>query len=143
MIEQIKYKNELYAILVNQNFKKKGGINFFTPNNLGLQCGFMKHKKNHSIKPHSHSKRLSKIFYTTEVLFLLKGKLRVDFYTEKQKYVFSKIIKANNIIILIKGGHGFKVIQPIEMLEVKQGPYNVRRDKIRFTKVDESKVKLK
>ena len=103
----------------------------------------MKHKKNHSIKPHSHSKRLSKIFYTTEVLFLLKGKLRVDFYTEKQKYLFSKIIKANNIIILIKGGHGFKVIQPIEMLEVKQGPYNLIKDKVKFSGIYEKKSKKK
>ena len=143
MIENITYKKKLYALIIRRQFRKKNGINFFTSKEATQQFGFMKHKKNHSIKPHSHSKRLSKIFYTTEVLFLLKGKLRVDFYTEKQKYLFSKIIKANNIIILIKGGHGFKVIQPIEMLEVKQGPYNVRRDKIRFTKVDERKVKLK
>ena len=43
----------------------------------------MKHKKNHVIKPHLHLKRLNKIFYTSETIVLLKGKLRVDFYDNK------------------------------------------------------------
>jgi len=143
VIEQIKYKNKLYALIVRKNFRKKRGISFFTPKNLNLQFGYMKHKKNFFIKPHRHKKRLSKIFYTSEVIHLLKGKLRVDFYSEKKKYLFSKIIKTNDIITLIGGGHGFKTIEPVEMLEVKQGPFQASHDKIKFKKIDEKKIKIK
>ena len=142
MIQQIKHKNKLYALII-RNFRKKKGVSFFTPNNLSLQCGYMNHKKNHIIKPHSHKRRLSKIFYTSEVLCLLKGKLRVDFYTDKKIYLFSKIIKANDIIALIKGSHGFKTIEPVQMIEVKQGPFHINRDKVRFEKIDEKKIKVK
>ena len=45
MIEKILHKKKLLAILVRKNYRKKKGINFFTPNHLNLQCGFMKHKK--------------------------------------------------------------------------------------------------
>ena len=143
MLEQIKYKRKLYALIIRGSFRKKKGVSFFTPNNLNLQCGYMNHKKNYFIKPHRHKKRLSKIFYTSEVIYLLKGKLRVDFYTEKQKYLFSKIIKANDIITLIQGSHGFKTIEPVEMLEVKQGPFNMMQDKVKFEKIYEDKIKIK
>jgi len=143
MIEKIFYKKKLYSLIVRKSFRKKKGISFFTPNNLNLQCGYMKHKKNHIIKPHMHMKRLSKIFYTSEVIYVLKGKLRVDFYTEKKKYLFSKIIKANDIIVLIQGSHGFKTLEPVEMIEVKQGPFKISHDKIKFDKIDENKIKIK
>lgn len=143
MIEKIIYKKKLFALIVRKNFRKKKGINFFTSNNLNLQCGFMKHEKNHFIKPHSHQKRENKIFYTSEVLLILKGKLRVDFYNDNKNYLYSKIVNANNILILIKGSHGFKVLSPIEMLEIKQGPYKMLKDKIKFRTVNENLIKIK
>ena len=142
MLEQIKYKNKIYALIVRKNFRKKKGVSFFTPDNFNLQFGYMKHQKNYFIKPHLHKKRLSKIFYTSEVIHLLKGKLRIDFYNDKKNYLFSKIIVANDIITLIQGSHGFKTIEPVEMLEVKQGPFHERHDKIKFKKVDEKKIKI-
>ena len=90
MIEKIQYKKKLLAIIVRKNYRKKRGVNFFTPNHLNLQCGFMKHKKNHIIKPHLHLKRLNKIFYTSETIILLKGKLRVDFYDNKKNIFLVK-----------------------------------------------------
>ena len=45
--------------------------------------------------------------------------------------------------MLVQGGHGFKVLKNIEMLEIKQGPYNLIKDKIKFENIDDSKVKLK
>jgi cupin fold WbuC family metalloprotein len=143
MIEKILYKKKLFALIVRKNFRKKKGINFFTSNNLNLQCGFMKHEKNHLIKPHSHQKRENKIFYTSEVLLILKGKLRVDFYNNNKNYLYSKIVNANDILILIKGSHGFKVLSPIEMLEIKQGPYKMLKDKIKFRPVNENIIKIK
>ena len=143
MIEKIKYNKKILALIVRKTFRKKKGINFFTSNNLNLQCGYMKHEKNHLIKPHSHQRRENKIFYTSEVLLILKGKLRVDFYYNKEKYLHSKIVNANDILILIKGSHGFKVLSPIEMLEIKQGPYKMLKDKIKFRPVNENIIKIK
>ena len=45
--------------------------------------------------------------------------------------------------MLSDGGHGFKVIKDVKMIEVKQGPYSLSMDKIKFDKVDESKIKIK
>ena len=143
MIEKILHKKRLFALIVRRQFRKKSGINFFTSKEATQQFGFMKHKKNHFIKPHKHNKRLTRILRTTEVILLLKGTLRVDFYNDKYKYLFSKKINERDIIMLIHGGHGFKVLKNVEMIEVKQGPYSLASDKIKFKKVDEKKIKFK
>ena len=93
--------------------------------------------------PHKHNKRLTKILITTEVIILFKGILRVDFYNDKKKYLFSKKIYAGDIIMLVNGGHGFKVLKDIEMLEIKQGPYSLVKDKIKFENTDENEIKIK
>jgi len=36
---------------------------------------------------------------------------------------------------LISGGHGFKVLSKLEMLEIKQGPFVGEKDKIRLKKI--------
>ena len=74
---------------------------------------------------------------------MLKGVLRVDFYDDHRIYLFSKIINAKDIIMLVNGGHGFKVIKNVEMIEVKQGPYNLSKDKKKFNSVNEKKVRIK
>ena len=131
------------ALIVRGKYRKKKGITFFTPNESTQQFGYMKHKKEYIIKPHLHKKRMTKIYYTTEVILILKGILRVDFYTQTKKYLFSKVLKDKDIIMLVSGGHGFKVLKNLEMLEIKQGPYNLIKDKIKFENIAEKNVKVK
>ena len=142
MIEKVIHNKRLLALIARGKYRKKKGITFFTPNNSTQQFGYMKHKKKYIIKPHLHKKRLTKISYTTEVILLLKGILRVDFYNTHKKYLFSKILKEKDIIMLVHGGHGFKILKDVEMLEIKQGPYNLIKDKIKFENIDDKKVKL-
>ena len=143
MIEKIIFKKRLLALIVKGKYRNKRGITFFTPKESTQQFGYMKHKKKHVIKPHLHKKRVTKISYTTEVILILKGILRVDFYISKKKYLFSKILKAKDIIMLVHGGHGFKVLKEVEMLEIKQGPYSLIKDKIKFDEIHENKIKIK
>ena len=135
MIEKIIHKKKLLALIVKGKYRNKKGITFFTPSESIQQFGYMKHKKAYIIKPHLHKKRLTKIFYTTEVILLLKGMIRVDFYNQFKKYLFSKILKEKDIIMLVHGGHGFKILKDVEMLEIKQGPYNLIRDKIKLLEI--------
>ena len=143
MIEKVFHKKKLFALIVRKKFRQKSGINFFTNKSDTQQFGYMKHKKDYDIMPHQHKKRVTKISMTTEVIILFKGILRVDFYDNKKNYLFSKKVYSKDVIMLVNGGHGFKVIKDVEMLEVKQGPYNLSKDKIKFNQIDEKKIRLK
>ena len=144
MKQIIKHKKKILAIIVKNAIKnKKKGIQFFSPNNFTQQLGLFNHQSGKIIKPHTHNKFVRKINKTTEVLFILDGVLRVDFYKNKKEYLYSKIVKKNDLIILNEGSHGFKVIKKVKMFEVKQGPYYKKVDKIKFEAVDEKKDKIK
>jgi hypothetical protein len=143
MIEKIIYKNKILAIILYANYRKKG-INFFTPKSFSQQLGYMNRPKGYKIKPHLHKKISRKIEYTNEVLFIKSGIVRVDFYNNSKKYLKSKILKKNDVILLITGAHGFEMIRKSEIIEVKQGPYlEENYDKTRFKSVDPDKVNIK
>ena len=143
MIEKIKHKNKLFALIVRGKYRNKKGISFFTDNKDIQQFGYMYHKKNHIIKPHLHKKQMRKLLHTSEVILILKGILRVDFYNKKKNYLFSKLLREKDIIMLVHGAHGFRVIKDVQMLEIKQGPYITKLDKIKFDETNESKIKIK
>ncbi len=130
--EQVTHDGELLAIIISHQYSEDG-IHFFTPNQFSQQLAFMKHPAGKEIAPHVHNPVPREILYTQEVLFIRKGRLRVDFYTEEQKYIKSLVLSAGDVILLIKGGHGFQVLEELEMFEVKQGPYAGDKDKTRFT----------
>ena len=131
MIEYIKYADQTFSIIVREKFHKPG-INFFTPNDYSQQLAYMSHPKGKEIQPHVHKMIEREVLYTQETLFIRKGKLRVDFFSDDQNFLESRILVAGDVILLIKGGHGFKVLEDIEMFEVKQGPYAGDEDKVKF-----------
>jgi hypothetical protein len=76
------------------------------------------------------------------VIFLKSGKVRVDFYSSNKIYLKSKILVCGDVILLASGGHGFKMLEESEMIEVKQGPYAGEEDKERFIAVSPSEIDL-
>ena len=46
-------------------------------------------------------------------------------------------------VLLASAGHGFEVLEDLEMFEVKQGPYAAHEDKVRFEGVHTENVQLK
>ena len=97
-----------------------------------MQLGSMHHPAGKIITPHLHNPVSREVLYTNEVIFIRKGKLRVDFYDGSQVYLESRILEAGDVILLVEGGHGFEVLEEVEMFEIKQGPYAGQRDKTRF-----------
>jgi len=133
MNEEIIYKKTIFATIIRgESYKKKEGINFFTKNSFPLQVAYINHKRNHVIMPHVHLRKKRKIFQTSEVLIILKGKLKVDFYTKNEKFLKSRVLKKNDIIVFLNGGHGFYVKEKCSFIEVKQGPFFPSSDKKRI-----------
>jgi mannose-6-phosphate isomerase-like protein (cupin superfamily) len=142
MHEEIRNKGELLAIIVRSAYDKPG-ITFFTSNDLSQQLAFMHHPAGKIIEPHVHNPVPREVHYTQEVLFIRRGKVRVDFYDTDQIYLESRILEQGDVILLATGGHGFEVLEELEMLEVKQGPYAGDQDKTRFAAVSRTRVDIK
>lgn len=134
MIHRIIHNNELLAIIISHKFSDPG-INFFTPADFSQQLGYICHPAGKIIEPHAHNPVAREVYYTQEVLFIKRGKLRVDFYDKAKHFLKSYILETGDTILLAAGGHGFEVLEDVEMIEVKQGPYSGDTDKTRFIPV--------
>ena len=139
MTEHIINNDNLLAIIVRKDFSKEG-IHFFTPDDFSQQLAYMKRGKDYVIAPHTHNPHSRQVFQTQEVLVIKSGSVRVDFYDEQRNYLESTILLSGDIILLAQGGHGFKMLEESEILEVKQGPYAGDADKTRFEPIAESEV---
>ena len=132
-LEFIKKNNNLLAIIIRSNYKKKG-TEFFTPDNFPQQVGFISKKKGEIIEAHIHRLIKREISLTQEVLIIRKGKIKVNFYNVEKKYFDYRILKKGDIILLTGGGHGYEILEDVDMIEIKQGPYLGKNDKVRFDK---------
>jgi len=130
-IEIVKHDNDILAIIIRSNFTTDG-IKFFTPDDFSQQLAYMHHKKGRKIKPHSHRPLTREICFTQEVLFIKSGKLKVDLYLSNHTYHSTHILDAGDTVVLAGGGHGFEVLEDIDLIEVKQGPYAGDMDKTHF-----------
>ena len=142
MIETLKSGDQLLAVIVSGSFREPG-IHFFTPNDLSQQLAYMRHPAGKVIDPHVHNPVSRNVHYTQEVLIIKRGRLRVDFYDDTQNYLESRILVEGDVILLATGGHGFEVLEEVEMVEVKQGPYAGDQDKTRFNGVAAERILVK
>lgn len=129
---EVKNADQIIGIILKNDFSAEG-IQFFTPNHFSQQLAYMHHQKGHVIFPHVHNLIVREVHFTQEVLIIKKGKLRVDFYDDDRHFLESHFLNEGDVILLCGGGHGFEVIEEVEMIEIKQGPYAGENDKTRFS----------
>jgi hypothetical protein len=140
-VQNICDNSGLLAVIIRADFQADG-IVFATPNELPQQLGYMNRPAGYEIAPHVHVLKRYEVEFSSETLFIRKGKVRIDFYSEDKRYLSSEILTAGDVVLLSRGGHGFEMLEESEIIEVKQGPYESDNDKIRFTGVEKNKIIL-
>jgi len=142
MIERVLDHDQVIALIL-RNHQSESGVHFLTPDDYSQQLAYMHHPPGKTIDPHVHNHIPREVHYTQEVLFIKKGKLRVDFYNSQKNYLESRVLETGDVILLASGGHGFEVLEDLEMIEVKQGPYAGDADKVRFAAVSKDNIRIR
>ena len=142
MIEKVFHNEQLLSIIIRTNYKSDG-IEFFTPDDFSQQLAYMNRAKDYVIPPHVHNPVQRDVHFTQEVLVIITGKVRVDYYDDDRNYLESRELNEGDVVLLAYGGHGFEMLEDSEIIEVKQGPYAGELDKIRFEPVSKDKVEIK
>lgn len=131
-VERIQYHGEQLGLIVRADFDPHG-IQFLTEDAEPLQLGVMRRPKDHVIAPHTHKPTRRIVDRICEVLYVVEGRVEVTFFTEQREVVCVRELVAGDCVMLISGGHGFRVLEDCKMIEVKQGPYEgLHFDKFRF-----------
>ena len=105
---------------------------FLVPPECNLQVGFVVYPTGGEIARHTHCALERHIVGTPEVLVVRKGHCEVAIYNEARDHVATRELRPGDILVIVAGGHGFRMFEDTVLLEVKQGPYIGLNEKERF-----------
>jgi hypothetical protein len=131
--EEIKSNDTILAIIVRSGYSSDNAYTFFTNDDDTLQLAYIHHPAGKSVESHIHNDIKREVYRTKEVVFIKSGRLKTDFYNEKREFISSRILEKGDVVLLSQGGHSFEVLEEVEMIVTKQGPYIGEEDKTRFS----------
>ncbi len=119
-MEKIFYKKKLIGIRLN--VFPNGSVPHTDPNTfLGLLT--LKHPKGKYLKAHIHLPKKRVTQRLQECFIVRKGKVRIDLFGDDKKFFKYIYLKKGQLFIALSGGHGFKVLEDCEIIELKNGPF--------------------
>lgn len=130
-IEQVQSKGRTLAYVVRAAYAPER-TTFPTPSELPLQLGFVVYGAGSEIARHVHRPIERHLRGTSEVLVVKKGRCWIDIYDDDRELIVSRELRTGDIMLMVGGGHGFRMIEDTILLEVKQGPYTGLDEKERF-----------
>ena len=115
---------DLTLAIVIRSADWKEGLHFISCNRDYQQVGIWCYNSGQKLAPHIHSTVPREVLWTQEVVFVKDGRIRADIYTVEKEFLRSVFLEAGDTIILLNGGHGYKILEDnTKVLEIKNGPY--------------------
>ena len=130
-VERIMWKGKLLAYIMAGD-GDPDSTTFLTPPDINLQLGFVVYPAGGEVARHTHRPLERHTVGTCEVLVLRKGRCLVDIYNDDRKLVATRELNQGDILLMVGGGHGFRMQEDSVFLEIKQGPYTGADEKERF-----------
>lgn len=142
-ITEVRSGDRLIALIIPSGYREPG-IHFFTPEAFSQQLAYIRHPAGKLIDSHVHNSVVREVHSTLEVLVIKSGRIRIDLYDDAHVYLESRMLIGGDVILLVSGGHGFEVIEEVEMIEVRQGPcVSDGADKTRFPPVPSDQLRVR
>lgn len=128
MVENILYNNKVIARIIGAE-ELDGPFKFFTEDEDNLQIARWNHPKGYQCKPHLHNLLPKTIHLVHEAIFVLRGELKVTFYTPEGRPVAERILREFDICHSMSCGHGYEVLtDDTKIVEFKNGPFSGDKD---------------
>ena len=130
-LEQILYEGKPLAYIIRSEMSPEA-TTFLTPPEFKQQVGFVVYSAGGEIQRHVHRALERHLVGTSEVLILRKGSCEIDVYDNEHELIATRELRQGDIMLMVDGGHGFRMLEDTVFLEVKQGPYTGLDEKKRF-----------
>lgn len=131
MIEHITWDDQPLCYIIRAgNLPEE--TTFLTPPEFKQQVGFIVYPSGGEVSRHFHRPLNRQIVGTSEVLIVQKGRCLIDVYNDDGDLVATRELNPGDLMLMVGGGHGFRMLEDTVFLEVKQGPYSGLEEKERF-----------
>ncbi|MFB0564471.1 MAG: hypothetical protein ACETWK_02180 [Candidatus Aminicenantaceae bacterium] len=131
LVERVCWGEICLALIIRASFLPNE-TTFITPPEYKQQLGYVVYPAGSGIQRHLHRPLRRNITGTSEVLVIKQGRCEIDIYNVDQELVATRELYKGDIMLLVEGGHGFRMLEDTVFLEIKQGPYLGLDEKERF-----------
>jgi hypothetical protein len=129
-IETIEFCGKRYAEVIWSDTQAEETI-FFSPPESSFQFGLLAHKAGFIEPPHIHHPVTRTISDLQQMFVVQKGVVAVQLFSDEGVILKEVILKAGDAIVLIHGAHAISVLEDMQCISVKQGPFlGTEKDKI-------------
>jgi hypothetical protein len=129
-MESIEHGGIKYAEVIRSQIRVEE-TTFFSPAESSFQFGILAHKAGFVEPPHYH-KAVTRMISDLQQMFVVqRGIVAVELYADDGQLLQDIILHAGDAIVLIHGVHAIRVIEDMQCISVKQGPFlGTENDKI-------------
>jgi hypothetical protein len=104
---------------------------FFSQPESSFQFGLLAHKAGFVEPPHYHKPITRTIADLQQMFVVQRGKVAVQLYSDENEFLREVILSPGDAIVLVHGVHALHVLEDMQCISVKQGPfYGTANDKI-------------
>jgi hypothetical protein len=121
-IETVEYNGIRYAEIIWSDIKVEE-TTFFSPAESSFQFGLLAHKAGFIEPPHFHKPFERTINDLQQMFVVQKGVVVVELYSDDGHLLREITMKQGDAIVLIHGVHAIRVIEDMQCISVKQGPF--------------------
>jgi hypothetical protein len=122
MIEVIEHKGTRYAEVIRSDIKVEQ-TRFFSPAESSFQFGLLAHKSGYQEPAHFHQEFERTVTDLQQMFVVQRGIVAVQLFNDDGALLKEVILNPGDAIVLIHGAHAIRVIEDMQCISVKQGPF--------------------
>ena len=122
MIEVIEHQGTRYAEVLRAGTKVEK-TRFFSPAGSSLQFGLLAHGAGFVEPAHVHHPAKREIRDLQQMFVVQRGVVAVDFFGPGGRKVAEVTLRTGDGILLVDGAHSVRVLEDMQCISVKQGPF--------------------
>jgi cupin fold WbuC family metalloprotein len=130
-VERIHIGGRLSAVIVPASYRPVQ-TEFHTNPESSFQLGQIVYPAGGEVAPHRHVPLERHLIRTSEAIVVQTGECELALYDDSDVEVETRTLVAGDVVVLLDGGHAFRMHEDTVLLEVKQGPYTGEDEKRRF-----------
>lgn len=129
-IETVEYNGTKYAEIIWSSVRVDN-TTFFSPPESSFQFGLLAHEAGFVEPPHYH-KAVPRVINDLQQMFVVqRGLVAVHLFSDDGTLLREIVLKPGDAIVLIHGVHAIRVIEDMQCISVKQGPFlGTENDKV-------------
>jgi hypothetical protein len=129
-VETIEFNGTKYAQIIWADMRVTK-TTFFSPPESSFQFGLLAHEAGFVEPPHLHQPVKREINDLQQMFVVQRGVVAVQLYADDKALLKEVVLKAGDAIVLIHGVHAIRVLEDMQCISVKQGPFlGTEKDKL-------------